>query len=65
MTLSVNSISTIQAETALQQASRLHEAKAKELETRRAALERQLEREETRWDTEKGKLENALRRARS
>jgi colicin import membrane protein len=52
------------AERALEQAKRAHEAKAKEIEHASAALERRSQAEYVRWEKQKEKLENALRRAR-
>jgi colicin import membrane protein len=52
------------AERALEQAKREHEAKSKEIENDRAALDRRSEAEEARWQKQREKLENVLRRAR-
>ncbi|WP_375160127.1 cell envelope biogenesis protein TolA [Bradyrhizobium sp. RDT46] len=52
------------AEAALDKARREHEAKAEEIEAARAALDERAGAEETRWDKQRMKLQEALRRAR-
>ncbi len=52
------------AERALEQAEREHKAKVREIENDRAQLERRSQAEEARWQKQKERLENALRRAR-
>ena len=52
------------AEGALDEARRAHEAKTEEIETARAALEARAEAEQERWDKQRIKLQEALRRAR-
>ncbi|PJG52458.1 cell envelope biogenesis protein TolA [Bradyrhizobium forestalis] len=52
------------AEAALAKARREHEAKAEEIEAERAALDERAEAEQARWDKQRKKLEEALRRAR-
>jgi type IV secretory pathway VirB10-like protein len=52
------------AEAALDKARREHEAKAEEIEAARAALDDRTEAEQTRWDKQRMKLQEALRRAR-
>jgi colicin import membrane protein len=52
------------AERALHEANRCHEIKTKEIERERAVLENRLQAEDSRWETQKEKLESALRRAR-
>ncbi len=52
------------AEAALDKARREHEAKAEEIEAARAALDERAEAEATRWDKQRMKLQEALRRAR-
>jgi hypothetical protein len=51
------------AQAALEEAERTHEAKIEEIATARAALERRSEAEETRWDQQRAKLQEALDRA--
>ncbi|MCJ9707246.1 cell envelope biogenesis protein TolA, partial [Bradyrhizobium sp. SHOUNA76] len=41
-----------------------HDAKAEEIEAERAALDERAEVEQARWDKQRMKLEQALRRAR-
>ncbi|MBB4367898.1 type IV secretory pathway VirB10-like protein [Bradyrhizobium sp. cir1] len=52
------------AQAAIDKARREHEARAEEIEAARAALDERAEAEETRWDKQRKKLEEALRRAR-
>ncbi|MGT2500348.1 cell envelope biogenesis protein TolA [Bradyrhizobium guangxiense] len=52
------------AEAALDKARREHEARAKQIEAARAALDERAEAEQTRWDKQRMKLQEALRRAR-
>jgi colicin import membrane protein len=52
------------AEVALDKARREHEAKAEKIEAERAALEERAEAEQSRWDKQRMKLQQALRRAR-
>lgn len=52
------------AEAALDRARRQHEAKAEEIDAERAALDERSEAEQARWDKQRIKLEQALRRAR-
>ncbi|MDD1525732.1 cell envelope biogenesis protein TolA [Bradyrhizobium sp. WBOS7] len=52
------------AEAALDKARREHEAKAEEIEAARAALDERSEAEQSRWDKQRMKLQEALRRAR-
>ncbi|MBR1132928.1 cell envelope biogenesis protein TolA [Bradyrhizobium iriomotense] len=52
------------AEAALDKARREHQARAAEIEAERAVLDERAEAEETRWDKQRKKLEQALRRAR-
>jgi colicin import membrane protein len=52
------------AEIALEGAKRTHAIKSDEIAAARSALDRQSEAEETRWDKQKAKLEEALRQAR-
>jgi colicin import membrane protein len=52
------------AQAALDEAQREHEERAESLEAERAAIEKRIEAEEARWNTEKDKLTKALRRAR-
>ena len=52
------------AESALGEAKRLHEAKIKEIENDRAAVDKRFQAEDARWEREKEKLETALRGAR-
>ena len=52
------------AEGALDEARRAHEAKTEEIETARAALDARAEAEQERWDKQRIKLQEALRRAR-
>ena len=51
-------------EAALDKARREHEAKAEEIEAARAALDDRAEAEQARWDKQRMKLQEALRRAR-
>jgi len=53
------------AEAALDEARREHEARAEEIEAARAALDERAEAEQTRWDKQRMKLQEALRRARA
>ncbi|MBR1363922.1 cell envelope biogenesis protein TolA [Bradyrhizobium ottawaense] len=52
------------AEAALDKARREHDAKAQEIDADRAALDERAAAEEARWDKQRAKLEQALRRAR-
>ncbi|UWU89036.1 cell envelope biogenesis protein TolA [Bradyrhizobium sp. CB1015] len=52
------------AEAALDEARREHEAKAEAIEAERTALAARAEAEQERWDKQRKKLEEALRRAR-
>ncbi|MDA9421332.1 MULTISPECIES: hypothetical protein [Bradyrhizobium] len=52
------------AEAALDKAGREHEAKTEEIEAERAALDERAEAEQARWEKQRTKLEQALRRAR-
>jgi hypothetical protein len=52
------------AEAALEQARRDHEARADEIEAERAALDERAGAEEARWDKQRIKLQEAVRRAR-
>ena len=52
------------AEGALDEARRAHEAKTEEIEAARAALDARAEAEQERWDKQRIKLQEALRRAR-
>lgn len=52
------------AEAALDEARREHEARAEEIEAERAALDARAEAEQGRWDKQRIKLEQALRRVR-
>jgi colicin import membrane protein len=52
------------AQAAFDKATRDHEAKASAIDAQRAAAEERYQHEESRWRTEKEKLEAALRRAR-
>ncbi|MBB4257103.1 MULTISPECIES: cell envelope biogenesis protein TolA [unclassified Bradyrhizobium] len=52
------------AEAALDKARREHDAKAEEIDAERAALDERAAAEEARWDKQRAKLEQALRRAR-
>ena len=52
------------AEGALDEARRAHEAKTEEIEAARAALDARAEAEQARWDKQRSKLQEALRRAR-
>lgn len=52
------------AQTALDKARREHEARAEEIEAARAALDERAEAEQSRWDKQRMKLEEAVRRAR-
>lgn len=49
---------------ALDKARREHEAKAEEIEAARAALDERAEAEQARWDKQRAKLQEAVRRAR-
>jgi hypothetical protein len=53
-----------EAERALEEAKRDHEAKVEEIRRERAALDRRAQAEDARWEKQKEKLETALRRAR-
>lgn len=52
------------AEAALDKAKREHEAKAEEIEAARAALDERAEAEQARWDKQRAKLQQAVRRVR-
>ncbi|MEY9184388.1 colicin import membrane protein [Bradyrhizobium sp. USDA 326] len=52
------------AQAALDRARREHEARAEEIEAERTALDERTEAEQGRWDKQRMKLEQALRRAR-
>ncbi|MGY4624798.1 cell envelope biogenesis protein TolA [Bradyrhizobium sp. USDA 4486] len=52
------------AEAALEEARRKHVARTEAIEAERAALDERSEAEQTRWDKQRRKLEDALRRAR-
>ncbi|RQH15225.1 cell envelope biogenesis protein TolA [Bradyrhizobium sp. RP6] len=52
------------AQAALDRARREHEARAEEIEAERIALDERAEAEQGRWDKQRMKLEQALRRAR-
>ncbi|WP_314950540.1 cell envelope biogenesis protein TolA [Bradyrhizobium cosmicum] len=52
------------AQAALDKARREHEARAEQIEAERAALEERAEAEQGRWDKQRIKLEEAVRRAR-
>lgn len=52
------------AQAALDRARREHEARSEEIEAERAALDARAEAEQGRWDKQRMKLEQALRRAR-
>lgn len=52
------------AERDIGEARRKHDAKIKEIEDERSVLDRRLEAEETRWASQKAKLDAALREAR-
>lgn len=52
------------AQAALDKARRDHQARADEIEAERAALDDRAEAEETRWDKQRMKLEEGVRRAR-
>ncbi|MGL9617931.1 cell envelope biogenesis protein TolA [Bradyrhizobium sp. U531] len=52
------------AEAALDRARREHEARSEEIEAARAALDVRIETEQDRWDKQRKKLQDALRRAR-
>jgi colicin import membrane protein len=52
------------AQAALDKARREHEARSEEIEAERAALDARAEAEQGRWDKQRMKLEQALRRAR-
>lgn len=53
------------AQAALDNARREHDAKAEAIEAERAALDERAEAEQGRWDKQRKKLEEALRRART
>ena len=53
------------AQAALDDARREHDAKAEAIEAERAALDERAEAEQGRWDKQRKKLEEALRRART
>ncbi|MGY8631614.1 cell envelope biogenesis protein TolA [Bradyrhizobium sp. 14AA] len=53
------------AEAALDKARREHDARAEDIEAERAALDERADAEQTRWDKQRRKLEEALRRARA
>ncbi|PDT89170.1 cell envelope biogenesis protein TolA [Bradyrhizobium sp. Y36] len=55
----------VAAEAAMDKARRQHEAKAEEIEAARAVLDDRAEAEQARWDKQRAKLEQALRRARA
>jgi hypothetical protein len=48
----------------LDKAQREHEERAESLEAERAKIEKRVEAEETRWESESERLKEALRRAR-
>lgn len=52
------------AQAALEEAKRTHDAKIEEIATARSALDRRSKIEETRWDKQRTKLQEALDRAR-
>jgi hypothetical protein len=52
------------AETALQEATRIHESKVAEIEDARSALDEKLQAEDVRWQKRRATLEAALSRAR-
>ncbi|MCP3373057.1 cell envelope biogenesis protein TolA [Bradyrhizobium cajani] len=52
------------AQAALDKARRAHEARAEEIETERTAIDERAEAEQARWDKQRMKLEEAVRRAR-
>jgi len=52
------------AETALEQAKRLHETRIQEIEDARSALDRELQAEDARWQKQQASLEAILVRAR-
>lgn len=52
------------AQAALDKARREHEARAERIEAERAALDERAEAEQNRWDKQRMKLEQAMRRAR-
>ncbi|WP_342730312.1 cell envelope biogenesis protein TolA [Bradyrhizobium sp. B117] len=52
------------AEAALEEARRVHAARIEAIEAERAAIDERAEAEQTRWDKQRRKLEDALRRAR-
>jgi hypothetical protein len=52
------------AQAAIEEAKRVHEQRAGEIESERAAVERRSQAEDERWKRQKEKLETALRRAR-
>jgi len=53
------------AQAAMDEAQREHDERAETLETERAAIEKRIDVEDTRWRSEKEKLTTALRRARN
>jgi hypothetical protein len=53
-----------EAQTALEKAEREHERRAAAIDIERASLEERSQSEDQRWETERRKLEGALRRAR-
>ncbi|MFK4507862.1 cell envelope biogenesis protein TolA [Bradyrhizobium daqingense] len=53
------------AQAALDKARREHEARTEAIEAERAALDERAEAEQNRWDTQRMKLEEAVRRARA
>jgi hypothetical protein len=53
------------AQAALDEAQREHDERAETLETERAAIQKRIDAEDTRWSSEKEKLTTALRRARN
>lgn len=52
------------AEAALDKAKRKHEAKAEEIEAARGSLDERAEAEQARWDKQRAKLQETVRRAR-
>ena len=54
----------VKAERSLEEAEQSHEAKVKKIQNDRAALDSQSQAEDARWEKQREKLENALRRAR-
>jgi hypothetical protein len=55
---------TARAQAALDKAQREHEERAESLDVERAAIEKRVEAEDARWESEKERLTAALRRAR-